>query len=46
MGGNFWAVNVACLDDVTEEELAAAPIVYEDGKHDRQDQTPEITVYL
>ena len=30
MGGNFWAVNVACLDD-DEEELGAAPIVYEDG---------------
>ena len=35
MGGNFWAVNVACLDDATEEELAAAPVVYEDGKRDR-----------
>lgn len=46
MGGNFWAVNVACLDDVTEEELAAAPIVYEDGKRDRQDKRPEITGYL
>ncbi|QIA20442.1 GFA family protein [Mesorhizobium sp. AA22] len=46
MGGNFWAVNVACLDDVTEAELAAAPIVYEDGKRDRQDKAPEITGYL
>ena len=46
MGGNFWAVNVACLDDVTDEELAAAPIIYEDGKRDRQDQPPEITGYL
>lgn len=46
MGGNFWAVNVACLDDVTEEEFAAAPVVYEDGKRDRQDRKPEITGYL
>ncbi|WP_366513337.1 hypothetical protein [Mesorhizobium sp.] len=46
MGGNFWAVNVACLDDVTEAELGAAPIIYEDGKRDRQDQAPEITAYL
>jgi hypothetical protein len=46
MGGNFWAVNVACLDDVTEEELAAAPVIYEDGMRDRQDREPEITSYL
>jgi hypothetical protein len=46
MGGNFWAVNIACLDDVTEEALAAAPLVYEDGKRDRQDRAPEITSYL
>lgn len=46
MGGNFWAVNVACLDDATEEELAAAPVIYEDGKRDRQDRAPVITAYL
>jgi len=46
MGGNFWAVNVACLDDVTEEELAAAPVTYEDGKRDRQERVPAITSYL
>lgn len=46
MGGNFWAVNVACLDDATEEELAAAPVIYEDGKHDRQMEAPAITSYL
>jgi hypothetical protein len=46
MGGDFWAVNVACLDDVSEEELAAAPTIYEDGKRDRQLEAPEITSYL
>ena len=46
MGGNFWAVNIACLDDASEDELAAAPTVYEDGRRDRQDQAPEITGYL
>jgi len=46
MGGDFWAVNVACLDDVTEEELAAAPIVYEDGRRDLQMSTPAISRYL
>ncbi|MGH3146706.1 MAG: GFA family protein [Rubrobacter sp.] len=46
MGGNFWAENVACLDDATEEELADVPVVFEDGKRDRQDRPPEITAYL
>lgn len=46
MGGHFWAVNVACLDDVSEEALAAAPLIYEDGKRDHQERTPAITSYL
>ena len=46
MGGNFWAVNVSCLDDATEQELASAPIIYEDGKHDRQDREPAIKAHL
>lgn len=46
MGGNFWAVNVACLDDATEQELDAAPKIYEDGIRDRQDRAPAITGYL
>jgi hypothetical protein len=44
--GNFHAINVVCLDDATEEELAAAPIVYEDGLHDRQDRAPSFTAHL
>lgn len=46
MGGHFWAVNVACLDDASEETLAAAPVIYEDGKRDRQDRAPDIVSYL
>ncbi len=46
MGGNFWAVNIACLDDASEEELAEAPVIFEDGKRDRQDREPIITDYL
>jgi hypothetical protein len=46
MGGNFWAVNIGCLDDATEQELADAPVIYEDGKRDQQMSTPEITGYL
>src|SRR5688500_4332128 len=34
LGGDFYAINVACLDDVTPEELAQVPVQFEDGKHD------------
>jgi hypothetical protein len=43
MGGDFRAINGACLEDATEAELAAAPVIHEDGKRDREDRVPEIT---
>ena len=46
MGGPFHAVNIACLDDATDEELANAPMVYEDGRHDAWDRPPRVTAYL
>jgi hypothetical protein len=46
LGGTFYAVNVACLEDATDEELAAAPVVYEDGRNDRWDRAPAETRYL
>lgn len=46
MGGAFHAVNVACLDDATAEELDAAPIIYEDGAHDDWDHPPAHSRYL
>jgi hypothetical protein len=45
-GGEFFAVNVACLDGVSDEELAAAPIHFADGRHDRYEDTPAETRYL
>jgi hypothetical protein len=40
--GSFYFVNVAALD-VDPEELAAAPLRYVDGRHDRYDQSPKDT---
>jgi len=44
--GEFYAVNVTCLDDVSEEELATAPITYLDGKNDNWETPPHETRYL
>lgn len=46
MGGDFFAVNVACLDDVAAEGLAAVPVTYEDGRNDAWERPPAITSYL
>lgn len=46
MGGRFYAISIVCLDDASGEELANAPIIYEDGRHDGWDQAPELTSYL
>jgi hypothetical protein len=44
-GGDFYAVNLACLDNA-EADLAAAPIQYEDGRNDDWDSCPQVTHYL
>lgn len=44
--GDFYAVNVACLDDVSQQTLAGAPVMFEDGRHDRWDRAPEETRHL
>ena len=43
--GVMVGVNVGCLQDVTESELAAIPVVRIDGMHDRM-ETPEFTAHL
>jgi hypothetical protein len=45
-GKSFVAVNVASLDDATDTELAAAPIVYQDGRNDDWEREPSQTRYL
>jgi hypothetical protein len=39
--GPFYAVNVACLDDASDEELSNAPIHFADGRHDDFKATAE-----
>lgn len=45
-GGRFYAVNVACLDDVDVETLIAAPITYIDGRNDNWQSPPVETRHL
>lgn len=40
LGGEFYAVNVACLNDATTEELASAAVRYEDGRNDNWGSPP------
>lgn len=44
--GWFYAVNLATIDDTTPEEIIQAPIIFEDGLHDRQLETPTETRHL
>lgn len=46
VGGDFYAVNVACLDDATPEELAEAPVAYLDGGNDDWESEPAETRHL
>lgn len=44
--GAFHALNVTCLDDVSDEELARAPITYLDGRNDNWDTPPLHILHL
>ncbi len=39
--GRMYGVNLGCLDDVSDEELAHAPIIYVDGRSDSWQCAPE-----
>ena len=39
--GKMYGINVMCLDDVSDEDLAKLPITYVDGRNDRWQSAPE-----
>jgi hypothetical protein len=44
--GDFYAINIACLDDATTEELAQSPVIFEDGRNDDWGSVPAETRHL
>lgn len=46
IGGAFYSVNLATLDDVTPDELADIEVRYSDGRHNRWQSPPAVTAYL
>ena len=44
--GAFYAVSVSCLDDASDEELAAAPVMFLDGRNDCWHAAPAVTSHL
>jgi hypothetical protein len=46
IGGDFYSINLACLDDVDPSELANAPVQYADGRNDNWQSPPAETRHL
>ena len=44
--GTMYGVNLGCLEDVSEEELAQVPITYVDGRDDRWQDAPAFVSHL
>ena len=46
VGGKFVTVNIACIDNITPDELAAITVRYADGRNDNWWNPPAVTGYL
>ena len=46
IGGDYVSVNLRCLDDVTDEDLAAAPVRFADGRNNAWWNAPAVTAHL
>jgi hypothetical protein len=46
VGGKYVSINLACLDDVTPAELAAAPVQYMEGRNNNWWNAPAETGHL
>lgn len=41
IGGDFYSINLAALDNATPQELASAPVQYSDGRNNHWERAPE-----
>jgi hypothetical protein len=46
IGGDYYSVNLACLDDVDPRELVEAPVRYVDGRNNNWQSPPAETRHL
>ncbi|MGD9980298.1 MAG: GFA family protein [Hyphomonadaceae bacterium] len=46
LGGDFAVVFVNTLDDLSDQDFAAIPIAYADGRHDNWWKAPAVTAHL
>jgi hypothetical protein len=44
--GRMIGVNVGCLEDLSDEALAAIPVTHVDGRHDRWGEPPAVVSHL